>query len=79
MRMGLASRGALSVFSVLAILEPCVITHEQRPTMLDHSLSFPDLYEASIAELQGGLARGQFTSVDLVEVRRMNAPATEAY
>lgn len=29
---------------------------------------FPDLYEASIAELQDGLQRGLFTSVDLVKV-----------
>ena len=30
--------------------------------------TFPDLYEASIAELQAGLDGGQFTSVDLVKV-----------
>ena len=30
---------------------------------------FPDLYEASIAELQQGLEKGLFTSVDLVKVR----------
>lgn len=29
---------------------------------------FPDLYEASIAELQDGLQKGLFTSVDLVKV-----------
>lgn len=29
---------------------------------------FPDLYEASIAELQDGLKKGLFTSVDLVKV-----------
>ncbi|KAI0704181.1 amidase signature enzyme [Cerioporus squamosus] len=29
--------------------------------------AFPDLYEASIAELQAGLEKGQFTSVDLVK------------
>jgi hypothetical protein len=28
----------------------------------------PDLYEASISELQEGLEMGQFTSVDLVKV-----------
>lgn len=28
----------------------------------------PDLYEASIAELQDGLQKGHFTSVDLVKV-----------
>lgn len=29
---------------------------------------FPDLYEASVVELQDGLERGDFTSVDLVKV-----------
>ena len=32
-------------------------------------LDFPDLYEASITELQDGLQGGLFTSVDLVNVR----------
>ena len=31
-------------------------------------ITFPDLYEASIAELQDGLAKGHFSSVDLVKV-----------
>jgi hypothetical protein len=31
---------------------------------------FPDLYEASVEDLQIGLNAGQFTSVDLVKVRR---------
>jgi len=30
--------------------------------------NLPDLYEASIAELQAGLIKGEFTSVDLVKV-----------
>ena len=30
---------------------------------------FPDLYEASVAELQAGLDAGTFTGVDLVKVR----------
>lgn len=29
----------------------------------------PDLYEASIAELQAGLEKGNFNSVDLINVR----------
>jgi hypothetical protein len=29
---------------------------------------FPDLYEASVEELQSGLEAGHFTSVDLVKV-----------
>lgn len=32
------------------------------------SVAFPDLYEAGITELQQGLDKGQFTSVDLVKV-----------
>ncbi len=31
--------------------------------------SFPDLYEASVLELQDGLDAGRFTSVDLIKVR----------
>ena len=31
-------------------------------------IQFPDLYEASIAELQDGMSKGLFTSVDLVKV-----------
>ncbi|RPD60677.1 amidase signature enzyme [Lentinus tigrinus ALCF2SS1-7] len=37
------------------------------PTAEAAAFAFPDLYEASIAELQAGLAKGQFTSVDLVK------------
>jgi hypothetical protein len=33
-----------------------------------HSTKFPDLYEASLAELQDGLDAGHFTSVDLIKV-----------
>ena len=33
------------------------------------AVAFPDLYEASIAELQEGLAKGLFSSEDLVKVR----------
>ena len=35
---------------------------------LSPSSKFPDLYEATFAELQNGMAQGQFTSVDLVKV-----------
>ncbi|TBU57899.1 amidase signature enzyme [Dichomitus squalens] len=37
------------------------------PTTAAQSVTFPDLYEASIAELQDGLEKGHFTSVDLVK------------
>ncbi|KAI0672174.1 amidase signature enzyme [Trametes maxima] len=36
-------------------------------TAFTKPLKFPDLYEASIAELQNGLEKGHFTSVDLVK------------
>lgn len=36
-------------------------------TSLASKKSFPDLYEASVAELQAGLEAGHFTSVDLVK------------
>lgn len=36
---------------------------------LTSNTTLPDLYEASIAELQSGLEQGLFTSVDLVTVR----------
>lgn len=36
--------------------------------MTTKSNDFPDLYEASIAELQDGLSAGLFSSVDLVKV-----------
>ena len=39
---------------------------DQKPLLVGRK--FPDLYEASIAELQTGLERGDFTSVDLVKV-----------
>jgi amidase len=32
------------------------------------SSKFPDLYEATLAELQEGMEKGHFTSVDLVKV-----------
>lgn len=32
--------------------------------------TFPDLYEASVEDLQSGLEAGHFTSVDLVKVNR---------
>jgi hypothetical protein len=35
---------------------------------VSRSIQLPDLYEAGIAELQQGLEKGRFTSVDLVKV-----------
>jgi amidase len=39
-----------------------------RSTVSPCHAQLPDLYEASIAELQDGLEHGHFTSVDLVKV-----------
>ncbi|KAI8988989.1 amidase signature enzyme [Trametes punicea] len=39
----------------------------QRSVIPANKVNFPDLYEASIAELQDGLEKGYFTSVDLVK------------
>ena len=33
-----------------------------------NTFTFPDLYEASVAELQDGMEKGHFTSEDLVKV-----------
>ena len=38
---------------------------------------FPDLYEASITELQDGLQKGLFTSVDLVKVGTATPQGTD--
>ncbi|KAF8653663.1 hypothetical protein AX16_003814 [Volvariella volvacea WC 439] len=38
-----------------------------RPTSRNEKVQFPDLYEASVQELQAGLDAGHFTSVDLVK------------
>ncbi|KAK7682779.1 hypothetical protein QCA50_014162 [Cerrena zonata] len=52
-------------FAVLAsLLGFCL---PQKHSATTNTVTFPDLYEASIAELQSGLASGLFTSVDLVK------------
>ncbi|KAI0089573.1 amidase signature enzyme [Irpex rosettiformis] len=59
--------------------------HASQPRQAASSQTFPDLYEASIAELQSGLEKGLFTSVDLVkayfariEEVNLNGPALRA-
>ncbi|KAF7357455.1 Amidase domain-containing protein [Mycena sanguinolenta] len=49
------------LFFVLAVALQTVLASSASRTV-----TFPDLYEATIAELQAGLAAGDFTSVDLV-------------
>ncbi len=64
------------LFAVLAsLLSSCLSKdHFVSPRMPDvddqvsSSITFPDLYEASIAELQDGLQKGHFSSVDLIKV-----------
>ena len=55
----------------LAIHSVATLASDQASFQVSHaSDKFPDLYEASIAELQHGLQNGDFSSVDLVEVSR---------
>ena len=58
-----------TVLSVLAFLVAfaCGSAGDEQSNK-SSSVTFPDLYEASIAELQAGLEKGHFTSVDLVKV-----------
>ncbi|KAL5638553.1 hypothetical protein ACGC1H_005283 [Rhizoctonia solani] len=56
------------ILSLLFQLMICVMG-DGPPVITDHDAScskYPDLYEASIQELQNGLERGDYTSVDLV-------------
>ena len=60
----------LSLFSILLLacqapfIHGASLVEAHKPTV-----NFPDLYEASLVELQNGLQKRQFTSVDLVKVR----------
>lgn len=62
-------RLSLLAVGILVLALVCA-SHGQTSAQLPTSaaINFPDLYEASIAELQDGLERGHFTSVDLVKV-----------
>ena len=60
--------GAFSVFFLVVSLSWGVFS-AQLPFNASAGLAeYPDLYEASITELQAGLEQGHFTSVDLVTV-----------
>lgn len=48
------------------ILAALTLSHIGRG--LGQTTQFPDLYEASVIELQAGLDAGHFSSVDLVKV-----------
>ena len=60
----------LSWFSVLALVFALIWASYgfKQESARAATSPFPDLYEASIAELQQGLEKGLFTSVDLVKV-----------
>ncbi|KAI0329789.1 amidase signature enzyme [Cubamyces sp. BRFM 1775] len=53
---------------VVIVVALACSSHSQSPEQAAAAtVQFPDLYEASIAELQDGLEKGHFTSVDLVK------------
>ncbi|KAL5498069.1 hypothetical protein ACEPAH_3000 [Sanghuangporus vaninii] len=45
----------------------CAFVQQAENVSITSSQKFPDLYEASVVELQDGLSRGGFSSVDLVK------------
>lgn len=57
---------AMKVFRLCATL--CVALQAAFPVL---GAALPDLYEASVTELQEGLQKRLFTSVDLVKVKRL--------
>jgi hypothetical protein len=62
----------LSLLLLAVALRPVIslsAPHPQLKRLDDANTTFPDLYEATIADLQAGLDAGHFTSVDLVTVR----------
>jgi hypothetical protein len=67
--MVIVLRMLLSVF-LLILHGHCIATLSSGPLVLatETSPALPDLYEASVLELQAGLDAGHFTSVDLVKV-----------
>lgn len=61
---------ALAILTLIFFLLPATAnsgTHLNLMTFKASSVTLPDLYEASIAELQDGLVKGHFTSVQLVK------------
>ncbi|KAI0634576.1 amidase signature enzyme [Trametes polyzona] len=60
--------GALTVFVVVLGLTSASRGNAPAPqAVASNAIKFPDLYEASISELQNGLEKGHFSSVDLVK------------
>lgn len=56
-----------TLFAFLAFAISTFLPMDRIAAVKANAASFPDLYEASIAELQEGLQKRQFTSVDLVK------------
>jgi amidase len=59
----------LAVFACLQIARGITTTGDTTAEQNEPQVRFPDLYEASVLELQHGLDAGHFSSVDLVKVR----------
>jgi len=59
----------LAVFACLQIARGVTTTGDSTVEQHQPQVQFPDLYEASVLELQQGLDAGHFSSVDLVKVR----------
>lgn len=55
-------------FLVSAVAGITLLVASSLAVATSSEITFPDLYEASIAELQDGLEKGHFSSVDLVKV-----------
>ncbi|KAI0366541.1 amidase signature enzyme [Pilatotrama ljubarskyi] len=59
--------GLLAAWAILLLTLVSASSGQTPEAAVANSVKFPDLYEASIAELQDGLEKGHFTSVDLVK------------
>ncbi|KAK7062779.1 hypothetical protein VNI00_000268 [Paramarasmius palmivorus] len=60
-------RVGVSVILSLSLVSAFTVTDIKRTQDVRKTVTFPDLYEASVVELQEGLDAGDFSSVDLVK------------
>ena len=63
------------LYAFLAALACLEIGRSYHADRMVKTVAYPDLYEASISEIQVGLDAGHFTSVDLVKVKHQ-VPST---
>ena len=63
-----------SLFALFLAFAWAGVGFKQESARAPAQSQFPDLYEASITELQDGLQKGLFTSVDLVKVSPSPTP-----